>query len=238
MLIIGCDFHSRFQQIAMLDPQTGEIVERRLEHESGEAERFYRSLPRPVRVGLESSGHAQWFERLLAELGHELWVGDAAHSGRSCTKTEDGYARCFAHSRFADDQPLSTSLEAIAGRARRAAAVGSSAETGVGSDQGEEPVADASHEPGRLHTTKALGQRWPSCIGRPDTRTVDQPPSKGVAANVGSAQWFGRGVGSSRWGRSTKACRRRSIDDSSWSWSGDGPSLRIDAGTGRALSPQ
>ena len=34
MLIIGCDFHSRFQQIAMLDPQTGEVIERRLEHET------------------------------------------------------------------------------------------------------------------------------------------------------------------------------------------------------------
>jgi len=28
MPIIGCDFHSRFQQIAMLDPQTGEVIER------------------------------------------------------------------------------------------------------------------------------------------------------------------------------------------------------------------
>ena len=37
MFIIGCDFHTRFQQIAMLDTQTGELVERRLEHESGEA---------------------------------------------------------------------------------------------------------------------------------------------------------------------------------------------------------
>ena len=27
MLSIGCDFHSRFQQIAMLDPQTGEVIE-------------------------------------------------------------------------------------------------------------------------------------------------------------------------------------------------------------------
>jgi len=26
MLIIGCDFHSRFQQIAMLDPQTGDVI--------------------------------------------------------------------------------------------------------------------------------------------------------------------------------------------------------------------
>ena len=30
MLIIGCDFHTRYQQIAMLDPETGELVERRL----------------------------------------------------------------------------------------------------------------------------------------------------------------------------------------------------------------
>ena len=50
MLIISCDFHTRFQQIAMLDPTTGEIVERRLEHETGEAEKFYSSLPGPARV--------------------------------------------------------------------------------------------------------------------------------------------------------------------------------------------
>ena len=43
MLIIGCDFHSRFQQIAMLDEQTGEIIERRLEHETGEARDILRS---------------------------------------------------------------------------------------------------------------------------------------------------------------------------------------------------
>jgi hypothetical protein len=37
MMIIGCDLHTRYQQIAMLDTETGELVERRLEHESGEA---------------------------------------------------------------------------------------------------------------------------------------------------------------------------------------------------------
>jgi hypothetical protein len=37
MIIIGCDFHTRFQQVAMLDPTTGEVSERRLEHETGEA---------------------------------------------------------------------------------------------------------------------------------------------------------------------------------------------------------
>jgi transposase len=31
-----------------------------------------------VRVGMESSGHSRWFERLLCDLQFELWIGDAA----------------------------------------------------------------------------------------------------------------------------------------------------------------
>jgi transposase len=78
MLIIGCDFHTRYQQIAMMDEATGELMERRLDHESGEAQSFYRHLQGPVRVGIEATGPIHWFERLLAELGHELWIGDSA----------------------------------------------------------------------------------------------------------------------------------------------------------------
>ena len=78
MIIIGCDFHTRFQQIAMLDPTTGELVERRLEHENGEAEKFYRTLPGPARVGIEATINAQWFERTVRRYQHELWIGDAA----------------------------------------------------------------------------------------------------------------------------------------------------------------
>src|ERR1700688_4791543 len=78
MLIIGCDFHSRFQQIAMPDPQTGEVIERRLEHENGEARRFYAGLGTPARVGMEATGYARLFARMVAEQGHQLWVGDAA----------------------------------------------------------------------------------------------------------------------------------------------------------------
>ena len=42
MFIIGCDFHSRFQQIShALDPTTGEVINRRLEHaRTGEAKKF------------------------------------------------------------------------------------------------------------------------------------------------------------------------------------------------------
>jgi len=80
MLIIGCDYHPSFQQIAFVDTDTGELQERRLEHRE-EAEKFYRDLGAQgmkVRVGMEASGHARWFERLLAELNFELWIGDAA----------------------------------------------------------------------------------------------------------------------------------------------------------------
>ena len=80
MIIIGCDYHPGFQQIAFVDTDTGELRERRLQHPE-EAEQFYRDLAaqgRKVRVGMEASGHARWFERLLAELNFELWIGDAA----------------------------------------------------------------------------------------------------------------------------------------------------------------
>jgi transposase len=70
--------HTRYQQIAMLDTVTGEVVTRRLEHENGEARAFYASLAKPALVGIEATGCTQWFERMLAELGHELWVGDPA----------------------------------------------------------------------------------------------------------------------------------------------------------------
>ncbi len=56
MKIIGCDFHTRYQQIAMMDEATGELIERRLDHESGEAHAFYRDLQGPVRVGIEATG--------------------------------------------------------------------------------------------------------------------------------------------------------------------------------------
>jgi transposase len=78
MVIIGCDLHSRYQVIAMLETQTGEITTRRLEHEGGEAERFYRELEKPALIGIEATGYTQWFERMVGELGHELWVGHPA----------------------------------------------------------------------------------------------------------------------------------------------------------------
>jgi transposase len=78
MMIIGCDFHPSFQQIAYVVQETGEYGERRLCH-PGEAEQFYRSLAgRDVRIGVEATGNFRWFQRLMDELGHEFLLGDAS----------------------------------------------------------------------------------------------------------------------------------------------------------------
>ena len=80
MLIIGCDYHPAFQQIAFVDTETGELGERKLAH-CEEAEQFYKAVKQRsvcVRVGMEASGHSRWFERLLRDLQCELWIGDAA----------------------------------------------------------------------------------------------------------------------------------------------------------------
>jgi transposase len=77
MMIIGCDFHPRFQQIAFIDQETGEYGERRLSHPE-ESEQFYHSLAgRQVRVGMEATGSYRWFQRLLVSQGYELCLGDA-----------------------------------------------------------------------------------------------------------------------------------------------------------------
>jgi len=56
MKIIGCDLHAAQQTIAMLDRETGEIVEKTLKHEADTVREFYAALPGPVVVGLEATG--------------------------------------------------------------------------------------------------------------------------------------------------------------------------------------
>ena len=101
MIIIGADFHPAYQEIASVDTDTGEYQEKRLAHPQ-EAEEFYRclaSMGQAVRVGMEASGQAQWFERLLEGLRLELWRGDAeSDPGETRTQAEDGSRGCSAHS--------------------------------------------------------------------------------------------------------------------------------------------
>src|SRR5712692_9103817 len=68
MMIIGCDFHPSWQQIAWLDTETGETGEQRLVHAGGDAERFYRQLAVPALIGMEATGNSHWLVDLLSEL--------------------------------------------------------------------------------------------------------------------------------------------------------------------------
>ena len=45
MRIIGCDLHARQQTLAMLDTETGEVVNLTLMHEGNDVREFYSKLP-------------------------------------------------------------------------------------------------------------------------------------------------------------------------------------------------
>ena len=97
MVIIGCDFHPRFQRISFVDQQTGEYGEQRLNHPE-EAERFYRGLAgRQVRIGAEATGSFRWFRRLMEELGYEFLLGDAAAIRATCVRRQKTDKRDARH---------------------------------------------------------------------------------------------------------------------------------------------
>ncbi len=97
MMIVGCDFHPSWEHICWLDPETGETGEQKLVHAEGEAERFYRSLVKPALVGLEATGNCHWLIDLVHELGHEVWVGDAAQIRASYVRKQKTDKRDAAH---------------------------------------------------------------------------------------------------------------------------------------------
>jgi len=103
MLIIGCDFHPGFQQIAIFDNLTGEMREKRLQHRT-EAEQFYRGLAgQQVRVGMEACGGAHYWARELRALGHEVFLLPPqyvkAYVKRGKNDRADAEAICEAMSR-------------------------------------------------------------------------------------------------------------------------------------------
>src|SRR3981189_2507390 len=97
MMIIGCDFHASWQQIAWLDSETGETGERKLVHAAGDAKAFYQQLAAPPRIGMEATGNSQWFIELVQDLGHEIWIGDAAQIRASYVRKQKTDKRDAAH---------------------------------------------------------------------------------------------------------------------------------------------
>lgn len=76
-LYIGVDFHPHQQTVAWCDTETGETDVVDLFHqELDEVREFYASFGETAVVGMEASGRAVWFEKMLDNLGHELLIGD------------------------------------------------------------------------------------------------------------------------------------------------------------------
>ena len=66
------------QQIASVDTDTGDVQEKRLGHREERRSSTRALAVQRIKVRWdEASGHARWFERLVAELQFELWIGDA-----------------------------------------------------------------------------------------------------------------------------------------------------------------
>src|SRR4030095_9526169 len=82
MTIVGCDLHTRKQQVAVLHTDTGEVEEQELLHADNAVEQFYSALPRPVTVGIESTGYALWFHELMQRPGTLCSSAQPPRAGR------------------------------------------------------------------------------------------------------------------------------------------------------------
>ena len=75
---VAIDFHAREQTISYCDTADGEIHRTKLRHQHDDVRAFYEQFTGEVIVAFEVSGYSAWFEQLLAEMGHTIWLGNAA----------------------------------------------------------------------------------------------------------------------------------------------------------------
>src|SRR6516162_1336427 len=232
MLVIGCDYHPSVQHIAWMYTETGECSEKQLRHSDGEAEKFYRDLKAKgveVRVGIEATGHARWFEHLLAELKFELWVGDPAQiKATRVRKHQERSSRCRAHLETDDGRTLSTGVGTRSGESRSAAAVVASAPLGTDAHAGHESVASCGAE---RRSAAEKGTVEPVRTGAvrvlPAGAMGDAAAARAVAVARPVNSLY-RGVNDRHRARSRAVFRCATFDDSSWSGSDHGPGLCVD----------
>ncbi len=75
-LYIGVDFHPHQQTVCLGDTETGEVRTVDLKHDLEKVREFYKSLPEPAVIGVEASAKARWFENMITDTGHKLFVGN------------------------------------------------------------------------------------------------------------------------------------------------------------------
>jgi transposase len=99
--------------VIRLNTETGETGQQKLAQASDDAERFYRELPGPSLIIMEARA-CHWLADLLAEIGHELRVGDAAQIRASYVRQQKTNKRDAAHIlKAAGGRTISACLAAV-----------------------------------------------------------------------------------------------------------------------------
>src|SRR4029453_17991505 len=123
MILVGCDLHTRKQQVALLNTETGELWDQELSHDGDAIERFYATLPPPVTVGIESTGYSLWFHALLQAPGAHPAGGRGREDPRDGRpQDQNRSARRPASPGPSEGRPLSSSLDSGSGDPRPARA--------------------------------------------------------------------------------------------------------------------
>ena len=235
MIIIGVVFQPEFQQMASVDTDTGEFQEKRLAHRE-EAETFYRALAgQKVRVGMEASGQARWFERLVAELQFELWMGDAAEIRRKRVrkqKTDRQDAQLIL--RLLLENRFPQNIGCRAGRTGICGNCSASSPHGAGAHPDHESTA--SRGPQRTALQEAVVARTrTAAAGVVSVGTVGKPATT-RSAEDGSTEPDHRGTNPGDRAASREVSGGRATEDTSRSRCLDRTGLRADHRPTRALS--
>ena len=166
MKIIGCDLHAAQQTIAMLDRETGEVVEKTLKHE-GET---VRDILRGVAGAGGGRARSHRLDGMVSAAARRTRdhvprgpSGDDPKSGDAQAETRS--TRCGVAAAAADRESVSGDLDTLDRAAGSAGAVAAPAPVGAPADARAERVARDRPGLWRAARTRAVESRRPGDAG-------------------------------------------------------------------------
>lgn len=110
MFYVGVDLHKRFSQIFGLDPDTGEVIEERVENDNSELREFFSQFGDDSKVALEATRSWYWFVDLLQEMELDVVLSNPVQTkaiAYAKVKTDKVDAKMLSHLLRSDLLPLS-----------------------------------------------------------------------------------------------------------------------------------
>ena len=232
MYIVGVDYHPSFQHIAFLDQETGECGDRRLNHSDGEAEKFYRELRQKgisVRVGLEATGYSRWFERLLTELGIEVWIGNAAEiKAKRVRKQKTDRQDAQLLLKLLEENRFPRIWVPSPGESGSAATALAPASAGANAHADHESAAGAGDERRPALQAPLVERARASGVGEVSASSLGQPAPARFTRTAGSADSLDRRTYGCRRAGSQEVAGSTTTDDAPGSGAADRSGLRAD----------